>query len=140
MSALVDEDMGTFFGCRTPTVSAGGGFAGAEISAAPAAGANNNFDPGGGWPGTATAPNGVLVLTDGGTPGACNLTGLKAGQARQLVTIVNNRTNDAVLNDANGGSLAANRFSTGGIDITLPPGGSVDGVYSSTLSRWVLQL
>ena len=136
--------MGGFFGPQgtgsNSSSSSGGGFAGAEISASPAAGANNNFDPGGGWPGTSLAPDGVLILTDGGTPGACNLTGLKAGQARQLVTIINNRSNDVVLNDANAGSTAANRFATGGIDPTLPPGASINGVYSATLSRWVLQL
>jgi len=126
------------------TPAGGGGFAGAEISASPTAGANNDFDPGGSpaWPGGATTPYGILILTDGGTPGVCNLTGLLAGLSRQQVLIINNRTNTATLNDRNAGSTAANQFfigdGTGAFDLTLSVGNSVLATYSSTLSRWVI--
>lgn len=134
--------MGAFYNLPnslTSGSSGGGGFAGAEISAAPAAGANNNFDPGGGWPGTASAPFGVLILTDGVTPGAFNLTGLKAGLSRQLVTVINNRTNDGTLNNQNAGSLAANRFLCGIGDIFFAQGASLTILYSPTLTEWVVQ-
>lgn len=116
-----------------------GGFAGAELSASPPAGASNDYDPGGGWPGTASAPVGVLILTDGGTPGAFNLTGLKAGLARQLAILINNRSNDGTLNNQNAGSLAANRFLCGVGDIYFPIGASLNLLYSPTLSQWIVQ-
>src|ERR1700760_115098 len=135
--------MGAFYNLprtlTTSTTGGGGGFAGLEISASPAAGANNNFDPGRGWPGTTTAPFGVLILTDGITPGSFNLTGLKAGLARQLVTVINNRSNDGTLNNQNAGSLALNRFLCGIGDVFFASQASLNILYSPTLSEWIVQ-
>lgn len=119
---------------------AGGGFAGAEISAAPLAGNNNNFNPGGSpvWPGTLAAPYGILILTDGATPGAATLTGLLAGLARQQVILVNNRATAVTLNDQSVASVAANRFLIG-IDLFIDVGVSVGMTYSPTLFRWMVQ-
>jgi hypothetical protein len=122
------------------TPAAGGGYFGSEIAATPAAGANNNFDPGSGWPGAATAPFGILVLTDGATPGACNLTGLKAGLGLQQMLIVNTRATDCTLNNLNAGSLAANQFQIGPGDLVLSSGAAVLAGYSNLLLKWVIAL
>lgn len=117
-----------------------GGFAGAEINAAPLAGNNDDFNPGGSpaWPGTLAAPYGILILTDGATPGAATLTGLLAGLARQQVILVNNRATAVTLNNQSVASVAANRFLIG-IDLFIDVGVSVGMTYSQTLSRWMVQ-
>jgi hypothetical protein len=118
----------------------GGGFTGAYISTAVAAGANNNVNPGGApaWPGTLSAPYGQLDLT--GAAGDFNLTGLLAGLNLQQVVIRNATNFNGTLNDQNAGSLAANRFAIGGAgDTLLPAGVSILAVYyAGSINRWVI--
>jgi hypothetical protein len=121
--------------------SSGGLFVGAYISAVPAPGANNDFNPGGvpAWPGTLASPYGRLDLVP---VAACNLTGLKAGLDGQLVIIRNATAIGSgiliTLNNLNGGSLAANQFSYLA-DFTLPPGDAQTMVYyAGSINKWVL--
>ncbi len=101
------------------TPGTGGLFLGALIVAAPAGGANNNFNPGGSpaWPGTLLAPYGRLDLNP---PADCSLTGLLAGLDGQLVYIRNISAFNITLDNLNAGSTAANQFSSPG-DMMLTP-------------------
>ena len=102
-----------------------------RATAALAAGANNNLNPGGGWP----TNYGRLFLT---AAGAANLTGLVAGVDNQWVLIVNDDAVDNItLNASNAGSAAANQFDYAA-DLILPPLSTVIAVYDATEAKWVL--
>src|ERR1700704_4966269 len=90
-----------------PTVGPVGG---AYLAYASPSGANNDVNPGGGWPALAGVPYTTLDVTL--AAGAANWTGLVAGTDGQLCVIRNNdAANSLTLNNANAGSAAANRFS-----------------------------
>lgn len=121
--------------------AAGVGFVGAYIQAVPAAGANNDFNPGGAppWPGTSGNPYGRLDLLPGAS---CNLTGLVAGLDGQIMIIRNAAAIgsgiNVTLNNLNGGSAAANQFSFVA-DMVMPPGDTVTAVYyAGSVNKWVL--
>lgn len=102
-----------------------------RATAALAAGANNNLNPGGGWP----VNYGRLFLT---AAGAANLTGLVAGLDNQWVLIVNDdATNNITLNSLNAGSAAANQFDYA-TDLVLTPLDTVIAVYDATEAKWIL--
>ena len=102
-----------------------------RATAALAAGANNNLNPGGGWP----TNYGRLFLT---AAGAANLTGLVAGLDNQWVLIVNDDpANNITLNASNAGSAAANQFDYA-TDLVLTPLDTVIAVYDLTEAKWVL--
>jgi hypothetical protein len=102
-----------------------------RATAALAAGANNNLNPGGGWP----TNYGRLFLT---AAGAANLTGLVAGLDNQWVLIVNDDPVDNItLNSANAGSAAANQFDYAA-DLILPPLSTVIAVYDAPEAKWIL--
>jgi hypothetical protein len=118
-------------------IAAGGGGSGSAIgnlraTAALAAGANHNLNPGGGWP----TNYGRLFLT---AAGAANVTGLVAGVDNQWVLIVNDdAVNNITLNASNAGSAAANQFDYAS-DLILPPLATVVAIYDSTELKWVLR-
>lgn len=102
-----------------------------RATAALAAGANNNLNPGGGWP----VNYGRLFLTAGA--GAANVTGLVAGLDNQWVLIVNDDpSNNITLNSMNGGSAAANQFDYA-TDLVLPPFATTIVVYDATEAKWI---
>lgn len=110
---------------------------GAYITAAAAAGANNNFNPGGvpPWPGTLSAPYGRLDIT---APAAWALTGLLAALDGQLVIVRNASAFNGTLDSQNAGSAAANRFANS-FDLGLLSGASVELVYyTGAVNRWVV--
>lgn len=69
-----------------------------------------------------------------------NWTGLLAGADKQPLIIRNNPASGAfvlTLNNANAGSLAANRFSASG-DFALVPGSAVLLLYYTTPALWII--
>jgi len=116
-----------------PTVGPVGG---AYLTYASPNGANNDVNPGGGWPSLAGVPYTTLGVTI--TGGNANWTGLLAGTDGQLVLIANQDTVDTLtLNKQNAGSAAANRFAFAA-DLILPPGASAFAMYRITPARWYL--
>lgn len=108
---------------QAPGVS-GGTNAGPSATAVLAAGANNNFNPGGGW------PTGIGRLILNSSAGIANITGLVAGTDGQQIEIVNALAgaSQVTLNSQNAGSAAANRFVYVG-DLVLSVNGSVRATY-----------
>ncbi len=104
------------------------------LSYASSAGANNDVNPGGGWP----TDIGRLDVTLAG--GNANWTGLVAGVDGQAVLISNiDAANTLTLNNQNAGSSAANRFRSSA-DAVLGPGATVLATYyAGTVNRWVLR-
>ena len=137
--------MSGFFGLQVITKTGpspgGGGFVGAYIEAALAAGANANFNPGGvpAWPGTHAHPYGRLDLDT--SAGDATLSGLVAGLDGQIMIVRNVGPHDLQLQDRNAGSLAANQFCIGPGDLDLIFDQSVAMVYyAGTVNQWVVQL
>lgn len=99
---------------------------------APAAGASNNVNPGGGWP-SAT----IGRITVDTTAGACNFTGLVAATTDgQGISLTNTGANNLTLNSQNAGSTAANRFNLVA-DLVVLPGQTVMLVYfAGAINRW----
>jgi len=97
------------------------------------AGAQNNVNPGSGFP---AAIGRIDVDTSAGDT---NWTGMLAGVDGQIV-IIRNATgaNNLTLNSESAGSTAANRF-TAAADFTLPAGGAIWAIYyAGSVNRWVL--
>jgi hypothetical protein len=115
------------------TGGSGGGIASGRVVKVLAAGANNNLNPGGGWP----TGIGRLILTSGGS--TANVTGLVAGIDNQWVLIQNDdATATITLNNENAGSTAANQFSYVA-DLALPPEATVIAIYDATEGFWILR-
>lgn len=105
---------------------------GPRLSFAAAAGAANDVNPGGGWPGL----YGRLDVDT--TAGAASWTGLLAGFDGQRIMIRNTGANSLTLNNQNAGSVAANRFASSG-DTVIAAGLSVEAVYyAGSVNRWVI--
>ncbi len=102
---------------------------GALATFAASAGANNDIDPGGGW------PVGFDRLDVTGSVTA-NITSLKAGGDGQRVIVSNQTTGFLTLNNASGSGTAANRF-LGPDDMALAVGLSMMIVYyAGSVNRW----
>ncbi|HYM34701.1 MAG TPA: hypothetical protein VET48_04845 [Steroidobacteraceae bacterium] len=118
-----------------PASGGGGGpsTGGVLVTAALAAGANNDFNPGGAF------PVGVGRLDLDSTAGVATVTGLLAGSDGQQVFIRNKPGgNNVTLMNANGGSAAANQF-TSSDDIILTPGTAVVLMYTAgAINKWAL--
>lgn len=115
-----------------PSFQAGGGTLGIYVSVALAAGANNNLNPGGGWP----AGFGRLDLNT--AAGVANVTGLLAGSDGQMILVRNIGVNNVTLNNQNAGSLAANQFVYVN-DLVLPQFASALLVYyGGAINMWVI--
>ena len=133
--------MGYIFGAVKSSGSGGGAVAGvifgASIAANVPAGTTDAFDPGGGFPGTATAPTGRLELNP--NAGDAILQGLKAaavdGQALMLrnASAVNNLT---LANNASG--TAGDSFLYGPGDLMLTPGVAVLLVWDTGVNAWIV--
>jgi hypothetical protein len=109
---------------------------GAYLTYASPSGANNNVNPGGGWPSLAGVPYTTLDVSL--AAGNANWTGLLAGTDGQLCMIRNNdAANSLTLNKENAGSAAANRFSYPA-DLILTPRGTALAMYRTTPARWYL--
>lgn len=126
-----------------PTFQAGGGGSttgGALAGVVLAAGANNDVNPGGGWP----VSFGRLDLN--AAAGVANVTGLVAGSDGQQVLVRNlpSSGNNITLNNQNAGSTAANRFqglnlASPNADVILVPGASMLLMYyGGALNYWVM--
>ncbi len=117
--------------------SSGGGTGiittGGYLAYVSAAGAQNNVNPGGGFP----AAVGRLDVDT--TAGDTNWTGLLAGSDGQIVIIRNSAgANNLTLNSENAGSTAANRF-TGVGDFVLGAGVPIWAIYyGGSVNRWVM--
>jgi hypothetical protein len=115
----------------------GGGFLPNRLAVNLAAGVTNNFNPGGGFPGTLTAP--ICVLEINPNAGNAELTGLLAGLPGQSCLIINSQPiggNTLQLDNLNAGSLAANRFTLSGANMTLFPQQRTLALYDGTLGLW----
>ena len=115
-----------------------GALGGAYLAYASGSGTQNNVDPGSGWPVTPVTliPYSTLDVSLAG--GSATWTGLKAGLDDQWVVIRNNdAANNLTLNNAGGGSAAANRFSYPA-NLILPPRATAIAVYRTTPALWYL--
>jgi hypothetical protein len=105
--------------------------AGRKAYASPA-GANNNVNPGGGFP----LNIGRLVVTL--AAGNANWTGLLAGADGQLLYLTNaDAANTLELDPSNVGSAAANQFLYQ-FSLALGPGVSKLLCYDATLAKWMI--
>lgn len=95
----------------------------AYISAAPAAGANNDYDAGG-------ALNASVSTLDLNPPADCSLTGIAAGDNNQEILITNVSAFRVTLDALNAGSAAANR-------LRLAAGGTILTQYNATRIRYL---
>ncbi len=120
--------------------SGGGGTPGAGVtgvggysSYVSPAGAQNNVNPGSGFP---LLLGRIDVDTSAGD---ANWTGLLAGVDGQIVLIRNAAgANNLTLNSQNASSTAANRFAGSG-DFVLPAGGAIWVIYyAGSVNRWVI--
>jgi hypothetical protein len=117
---------------NTGAAGGGGGGPSGYLSAVVAAGAQNDYNPGGGF------PAGIGRLDLNPNAGATTLNGLAAGADNQTVIVSNiNGANNLTLANQNAGSAAANRF-RGVADTVLVPGGSTQVTYYTAVSRWVI--
>lgn len=120
----------------TPVFAAAGAAGGLILSGrrayASPAGAQNDVNPGGGFP----ANIGRLIVTL--AAGNASWTGLIAGADGQLLYLTNaDAANSLELDVANAGSAAANRFLYQ-FNLVLGPGVSKLLCYDATLARWLL--
>ncbi len=115
----------------TPIVALGLFTGGTILTPAPAAGAHNDFNPGGAWPSTS-----IGRLNFDTSAGDTELTGLAAVSDADGILITNLGPNNLQLDNQNAGSAAANRFFASG-DILLFPGQGVIAVYTN--SRWFIR-
>jgi hypothetical protein len=112
--------------------AAGGLILSGRRSYASPAGAQNDVNPGGGFP----ANIGRLVVTL--AAGNANWTGLLAGSDGQLLYLTNaDAANTLELDVANGGSAAANQFQYQ-FGLALGPGVSKLLCYDATIAKWML--
>jgi hypothetical protein len=111
----------------------GGGTLPGYLAYASPAGANNNVNPGSGFP----TSIGRLDVTLGS--GAANWTGLLAGTDGQILVIGNaDATNNLTLNALNAGSTSANQFRYSA-DMVLTPNTSIQLVYyAGSVNLWVI--
>jgi hypothetical protein len=108
-----------------------GGTATGYVTAAPAAGANNDYNAGG----SLTATTAILDLTPAGN---ANITGIAAGTNNQSLLITNlSGSYTLTLNALNAGSLAANRIRLPA-DMILPQYASIKLKYLTSVNLWVL--
>lgn len=113
-------------------VTSSGTFAlarGALAAFTASSGANNDIDPGSGW------PVGFDRLDIEGSV-TVNITGIKAGGDGQRVILSNQTTGNLTLNNQNAGSTAANRLS-GLDDMVIVVGQSIlIAYYAGSVNRW----
>ena len=122
-------------GLIASSIAGGGGaiIGTGRVAYALAAGANNNVNPGGGW------PTGISRLILTAPSGVANMTGLLAGTDGQWVLIQNDDgANNVTLNNENGGSVAANQF-TYAADLILPPESTAIVVYDLIQAKWIIR-
>lgn len=114
-----------------------GGFLGARLAYASAAGTIANVSPGGGFPGTSGAPIGSLIVTL--ASGSATWTSLKTGLAQQLLWIYNDdAVNTLELEPGVPGSAGFSEFSFVGL-LALPPQASALLLMDTTLGEWLIQ-
>lgn len=130
---LIDPTTGLPYVAGSPSPGTGVTSVGGFSAFVSPAGAQNNVNPGSGFPA-------AIGRIDADTSaGDANWTGMLAGVDGQIV-IIRNATgaNNLTLNSENAGSTAANRF-TAAADMTLPPGGAIWAIYyAGSVNRWVL--
>jgi len=133
--------MGYLFG--TPTGASGGGgggggFVGSYLEAAVPAGNTDGFNPGGGFPGTTSAPVGRLDLDP--SAGNATLLGMVAGLDGQVLIVRNiDAANTLAFADASSANPGESFAVGGGFDLTLTPGQSCQMVYyAGTVNAWVV--
>lgn len=79
---------------------------------------------------------GVVRLTNGSLT---SVSGIPAGSAGQFLMIENQTGNSIVINNNDGGATAANRIFTGtSANVTVGNNATLDLVYDSTQSKWML--
>jgi len=70
--------------------------------------------------------------------GAINLTGIQAGTSGQRITLCNVGTQTITLKNQSASSVAANRFTNSGGDVTLSANGVKFLVYDTTVPTWFI--
>lgn len=105
--------------------------AGTYLSAAPASGSTNDYNPAG----FGATVNRLDLDT---TAGNATLTGLIAGTDNQIVLVSNTGANNLTLDATSSASSAANRFRASDL-MVIPPNGSMYVIYyGGTVNRWVI--